>query len=598
MTILISVLCLIGWFNNCLAQDPRERNYMYSVLKPNHQEKPQINGWATSRVTEPLNRGFNAIQTDNGIYFTWRWLVEDEPTKAFNIYKLNKNDEKELITTEPVSTTCDFLYPAGKKNIGSSYTIIPVVNNKEIHEEAESCTISASCTVIKLKGDYTPNRIAVADLNGDGKYDYIVKQPGYSIDPAHAPDTRGTTYKIEAYLSDGTFLWQNDLGPGIEPGIWYSPFIAYDFNGDGKAEIAVKTSTETKRDDNGRITSGPEYVSIWDGLTGKELARANWPERSPRFGAYNRTNRNQMGVAFLDGKTPCVLVARGTYRLMVLDAYQFHDNKLDMLWHWDGDEENPVIRNQGAHGMHCADVDEDGRDEVILGSVTIDDNGTALWSTGYAHPDKCYVSDIDPSNPGLEIFYAIENWHDDGNGVCLVKAATGENLWNIGHKTWHVGDGMVADILPEEPGLECFASEDSKGGSSDKYLLSSTGKYLAKNDGVPACRNWIYWDEDLLRENITGGGWRSNTPLSIVEYQGNTFNVKLEGRIMMMADITGDWREELITTQNGELRIYHTTIPAIDKRASLMQDHVYRIEVAHRSMGYEQSPVTGYYLGM
>ena len=113
--------------------------------------------------------------------------------------------------------------------------------------------------------------------------------------------------------------------------------------------------------------------------------------------------------------------------------------------------------------MHSADVDGDGCDEVVLGSVVLDDNGTALWSTGYGHPDKCFVTDVDPSRPGLEIFYAIEPSRDDGNGVCLVDACTGDTIWNIGRRTYHVGDGMVADIDPSEPGLECWAIESSKG---------------------------------------------------------------------------------------------------------------------------------------
>jgi len=161
----------------------------------------------------------------------------------------------------------------------------------------------------------------------------------------------------------------------------------------------------------------------------------------------------------------------------------------------------------------------------------------------------------------------------------------------------HVGDGMVADIDPSIPGLECFAAEDAKGGSSGRYLFSAAGKPLGTREDVPGCRNWIFWDADLLRETIAGGGRRRGA-LSIVKYKGPALTSGIEGAIMMMADILGDWREELITVLPGELRLYTTTIPAKDRRVSLMQDPVYRTEVAHRSMGYEQSPVTGYYLGV
>jgi rhamnogalacturonan endolyase len=298
---------------------------------------------------------------------------------------------------------------------------------------------------------------------------------------------------------------------------------------------------------------------------------------------------------------------------MVLDAYQYHGNELKRLWHWEGDDETPIIRSQGAHGMHAADIDKDGRDEVILGSVVVDDNGTALYSVGLGHPDKCFVTDVDPRRPGMEIFYAIEPWHNDGMGVCLVEAKTGKTIWSIGRRTSHVGDGMVADIDPLIPGLECFATEDPKGGSTNRYMFAADGKRLGRREDVPDCRNWIFWDSDLLRETFGRGGpgrsqsgsgrprrrgFGRDSSISIVKYKGPIITSGIEGSIMMMADILGDWREELITALPGELRIRATTIPARDRRVCLMQDPVYRAEIAHRSMGYEQSPVTGYYLGV
>lgn len=606
-TLLIKRLFLsILWVTGGIllfAQDPLERTYLYPVLKPEHAEKAKVSGWATMEIKEKLNRGFIASElSDTTIYFSWRLLETDSQAIGFNLYAVNNKNVKTRLNSNPITKTTDFVWKISSLEKPSSFILTSIVDNKELEDNgllnfSDVLKNGIKYKSIKLKGDYIPSKIAIADLNGDGSFDYIIKQPNYGIDPALDADKTGTTYKIEAYLNDGTFLWQNDLGPGIEPGIWYSPFIVFDLNGDGKAEIAVKTSEETMRNSDNRITSGPEYISIWDGMTGKEIARDLWPDRSPQFGDYVRINRNQMGIAFLDGKTPCLLVARGTYKLMVLEAYQFNINKLEKLWRWDGDDEYPVIRHQGAHGMHSADIDNDGSDEVILGSVAIDDNGTALWSTGYGHPDKCYVSDIDPNRPGLEIFYVLEDWHDDGNGVCLVDAKNGSTIWGIVHKTLHVGDGMVADINPAISGLECFASEDPKGGSRDKYLLSAEGKYLAKNDSVPDCRNWIFWDDDLLRETFTGSQHRSTFPLSIVKYNGAVLQSGIEGKIMMMADFLGDWREELITALPGEIRIYSTTIPSKDKRICLMQDRPYRIEVAHRSMGYEQSPVTGFYLG-
>ncbi len=612
VVLILTLICTAA--STLIAEDPRERQYFTPALNPKHKDKPKVSGWAQRRIEEKLNHGMLVMPNKEGkVYLGWRLLKSDTKETAFNVYRSIEGGATIKLNKEPVVATTDFIDEQPHSGGNSIYWVRPVVKGKEL-DPSEKVLFQANAkdktyySSIKFQGDYRPQRMGVADLNGDRAYDFIIKQPSRGIDPAGRPNTDGLTYKLEAYLNDSTFLWRKDLGPGIEPGIWYSPFVVYDFDGDGKAEVAVKTGPEDARESDGRVRKGPEWCSILDGMTGAELARADWPPRDPRLGDYNRTNRNQMGMAYLDGKTPCLLVARGTYKLMMVDAYQYHNCKLERLWHWEGDDETPIIRSQGAHGMHSADIDGDGLDEVILGSAVLDDNGTCLWSTGLGHPDKCFVTDVDPTRPGMEIFYAIEPWHDDGKGVCLVEARTGKIIWSIGQRTYHVGDGMVADIDPTIPGLECFATEDRKGGSTDRYLFSAASKRLGQREDVPGCRNWIFWDADLLRETFGYGGserglmglsrYGPSRSISIVKYKGETLISGIGGSIMMMADILGDWREELITVQPGELRIYTTTIPAKDRRVCLMQDPVYRAEVTHRSMGYEQSPVTGYYLGV
>jgi hypothetical protein len=487
-------------------------------------------------------------------------------------------------------------------NASSKYWVVPVVN-KKAQEQSEVVSVTAkpkgepAYRRVPLRDSVMPGRVGVADLNGDGELDFIILQPAWGKDPSFKPDSTTLTYKIEAYLSDGTFLWRNDLGDGIEPGVWYSPFIAYDFDGDGKAEVAVKTAPAGVREVNGRVITGEEWISIWDGMTGKELSRANWPPRTQRLGDYNRQSRNQLNVAYLDGKTPCLIVARGTYRCMMVDAYQFTGGKLQRLWSWDGDEENPVVRSQGAHAMLTCDVDDDGRDEILLGSAVLDDSGTLLWSAGLGHPDKIYVTDIDPSRPGLEVFYACEVRHDDGLGVSIRDAKTGEKIWGINQPTTHVGDGMVADIDPSRLGLECWASEASKAGSTDRYLLDAKGNLFAKNDDVPPCRTWVWWDADKVREMVSGGRRNDDAGISIAKYKGETLQSGIRGRIALLGDIAGDWREEVVTALPGELRIYHTTIPAKDRRVTLLQDNTYRQSITTNTMGYQQSPVPSYYLG-
>jgi len=595
-----------------IAEDPAERAYFTSALPPKHKEKPPVKGWASNRVEEKLNRGLVAVPRDDGtVYLSWRLLKIDDSKIAFNVYRQTEGKAAVVLNKNPITTTTDFVDTDVPRNGKATYWVQTVQNNKEVPVSEKvvcdpNAIYSKGCLSIAFQGNYTPSKIAVADLNGDGVYDFVIKQPGRGIDPGGRPDTRGNTYKLEAYLSDGTFLWRKDLGSGIEPGVWYSPYVVYDFDGDGKAEVAVKTAPEDVRESDGRVRSGPEWCSILDGMTGKELTRVDWPPRELRYGDYNRQSRNQMGIAYLDGKTPCPLVARGTYKLMVLDAYQYHDKTLKRLWHWEGDDETPVIRSQGAHFMQSADVDGDGRDEVILGSAVIDDNGTCLWSAGLGHPDKALVTDIDPTHPGMEIFYAIEPHHDEGNGICMLDARTGKMLRSVGQKTTHVGAGFVADIDPSLPGLECWAMDSNKGDpnsrSSDsrppRYLFSANGKLQATGAAVPRDDGWVFWDADLLREVIASGGWFSDSGTSVAKYGGPTLTSGIAGRIIMTADILGDWREEMITVQPGKLRVYTTTIPASDRRICLMQDAKYRADAAHLSMGYPQPPLTSYYLGV
>lgn len=602
---LLSVLLLS---RKAYAGDPKERQWFTPALDPQHADKPKVEGWAQEKVVEKLSRGLvgKAVDGDK-VYLSWRLLDSDPEDVGFDVYRENSAGQVEKLNQSPITATTDFTDTNPLKG-KAKYWVQPVLGEQALAAsdavEVDSEDTELHYRSIKFQGDYMPSKIAVADLDGDGNYDFVIKQPFSSIDPAGRPNETGLTYKLEAYLSDGTFLWRKDLGLGIEPGIWYSPYVVYDFDGDGRAEVAVKTGPN-HRDPDGRVREGEEWVSILDGMTGEELARAPWPPREPGYGDYNRTNRNQMGVAYLDGKTPCLLVARGTYKLMVVDAYQFHDGKLEKVWHWRGDDETPVIRSQGAHFMISADVDEDGRDEVILGSCVLDDNGTCLWSVGLGHPDRMYVSDIIPDREGMEIFYGIEPWHDDGNGICLVDAKTGRMLWNFGQPTKHIGNAMIADIDPNNPGLELWATEDSKAGSDAKYMFSSDGKLIATNDDVPPCRHLVWWDGDLIREFVVtnrpenhADRWDvSKWESMVVKYKGETLMEGIKGAVSFTADIFGDWREEIISVLPGEMRIYTPTTPAQDRRVTLMQDPIYRNTVAHLSMGYHQSPVPGYYLG-
>ena len=596
------------------AQDPNERVYNYELLNPqgntrNISPKPKVAGWAQERVKEPLDRGVVAVRTDEGVYVGWRLLETDDPSVTFNVYRTTDGRRFRKVNSRPVSATTDFL--DRKAPAGSSYQVRAVASRKELPASRTVATLEKNYVSIPFQGNYPSQKVGVGDLNGDGAYDFVIKQPQQRTDPGswHRSDD---TFKLEAYLSDGTFLWRHDLGWNIEQGVWYSPYVVADLDGDGKAEIAVKTAPTDKdyRDEAGRVVGRvpanyngkpgyspygpcPEYLSILDGMTGKEIDRVPWIEQGQGFGDYNRNNRNQMAVAYLDGKTPAVIINRGTYRKMTANAYHLVNGKLELVWAWNGDEESPVIRAQGAHQIVCADVDNDGREEVVLGSVVVDDNGQALWSAGVGHPDKAIVADIDPDNPGLEILFGVEVWHDK-RGVCLVDAATGKELWNIGEYTGHVGNAMATDLDPSIPGLECFATEDSKGGKTGetKYIMDCKGKRIGTMADVPGCTDWIWWDADNLREMPVYGGQRGTFGLG--KYKGEKVQEGLEGSILLIGDLFGDWREEIVTVRSGELRVYTTTIPARDRRVTFVQDPLYRSYIYNRSMGYTQAPSPSY----
>ena len=559
--------------------------------------KPKVRGHARRRVRERLDRALIARPIADGkVYLGWRLLDTDPADIAFNVYRRTASAPPAKLNSEPVRTTTDFVDASPPKGAAQTYFVRPIIRRKERDPSREAIATptndAAPYISFPLQGDYTFQKVGIADLDGDGRYDYVIKQPRDNIDPWHkywkpSPDT----YKLEAYRHDGTFLWSYDLGWAIERGIWYSPYVVHDLDGDGRAEVAVKTGEGDPRDPDGKVQSGPEHVTILDGLTGKPIARAPWPDRAPfmaRARGYNYASRNQMAVAYLDGKTPCLLVERGTYNLIKLVAYELRKGRLRELWQWDNTNAHRRYWGQGAHWMHAADLDDDGRDEVVIGSAVIDDNGVGLWSTGLGHPDHCYVTDIDPSRPGLEMYYGMETRQKERNGMCLVDAKTGTILWGHEGFTRHVHScGMCSDIDARHPGAECYSADtDAKKKPAWARLRTAKGQVINENMAWKFGPRVVHWDADPQREIL----WRRQ----ITNYGQAEPIGRIEGSMVAVADILGDWREEIITSVRGELRIYTTTIPATDRRSCLMTDHLYRMDVVVAAMGYYQVPMTSY----
>ena len=542
---------------------------------------------AAAQLAEKPDRGVVALRmADGAVYVGWRLLAADPADVAFHVYRKSAKDgPPERLTAEPVRESTNFTDAKAPKEGDVRYVVRAVSAGKEGDPSPEFALTDApageSYLRFKLQGDYMAQKTALADLDGDGRYEIILKQPDFNTDPYQKEGywKKSTdTYKIEAWTLDGRMLWRHDMGWSIEEGIWYSPYVVYDLDGDGRAEVYAKGGEGDPREPAGHVMSGPEWLLKIDGLTGQVVKKIPWIGRLPEIGDYNYYARNLLAVAYLDGKRPHLIMQRGTYQAIVIEAY---DPDLKMVWRWNSKDEKQKYSAQGAHTLHVADVDGDGRDEIIVGSCIVDDNGKGLWTLGIGHPDACYVGDIDPARPGLEIFFGIEPKQKQG-AVRLVEAATGKTLWASEEPTVHVhGQGMCADILAEHPGQECYAGE-AKGG--DQAWMFTAGGRRIGDENIGSLAPWtLWWDAGPQKAIILGG--------KIGKFKGETLQtLKGSKRNVAITDFLGDWREEILAFAPGELRIYTSTIPAKTRRPCLMQDRLYRMDVAVQSMGYNAPP--------
>ncbi len=599
MTRQIVCVVVILLISNQAAAQPRlpsntgiPPNCDYYTLNPEYGGQPAALGWAEKRVEEKPGRGLVAVPSGGGkVYLSWRLLKSDPEDISFNMYRSTAGGDPVRLNKKPIRKTTDFTDEKPPLDGENTWRVRPVLDAREgeasVAAALQPHPLERNYLSIPLMSDLrqpaSAGKVGVGDLDGDGEYDFVVKRPGSMVDPGRirkSPDT----FKIEAYKSDGTFLWRKDLGWSIELGIWYSPMVVWDFNGDGKAEVALKTGEGDPRDENGRVLTGPEYCSVLNGGTGAEIARTDWIPRgkSADWGdeKANRMNRNMLGVAYLDGKTPALLVLRGIYGLMRMDAWWLSGTELKKAWSWSNRTSGWRYQGQGSHTIHVADIDGDGCDEILNGSIAIDQDGRIFDSNGMGHADRFYVTDVDPRRPGLEAVYCFEDPHPK-NGLSLWDLRTGVCIAGAGEETQdnQMGACLVGDIDPDFPGMEWWG---------DKFFFSAGGEPLGKE--VPPQEGLVWWDADLLRELQFRG--------QITKWRGPVIDRSIEGRVLLWADILGDWREEIVTVRDGALRVYTTTIPAADRRACLMQDPLYRLDVAFKAMGYDQPPMTGYYLGV
>ena len=532
--------------------------------------------------SENLDRGVIAFEKNNGTYISWRLLKTDPADIAFDVYRDGKK-----INASPVVDTTDYF----DAQAGRQYTVKPS-NCRAISGSAMRGKIAKDgisyCRIYQLADkNARVDKVGIGDLDGDGVYDYVVRYMPSNVDPWYTAYVASEgTCKFEAVNGKtGKIMWKKDLGRSIETGIWYSPFVVYDFDGDGKAEVALKTGEGDPRDADGKVTSGKEFLTILDGQSGKEMFRTDWPSREGFRNLdinYHLYSRNQLAVGFVDGKTPHIIVMRGTYSLMLVEAWKIKDNKLQNVWKYSSEGREEKYQGHGAHSTRCCDIDGDGKDEIVLGNMALDDNGEPLWSNGERHPDFIYVADLIPQREGHEVATCREIDSPTG-GITMSCARTGKHLWELKDPTFHVHFGFCGDIDPTYRGVLVGATD--RGAGNKKYpacawMYTGDGKLLDK--GLK-CKFFgespifVYWDGDLRREYHS---------LFMRKYNGGEVGGATQGTLITVADLYGDWREEIITAGEGQIRVYSTDIPAMDRRVSLMQDHFYRMAAAAASCGY------------
>jgi len=605
---------------------------------------------ATARRMEKLDRGLVAVPADGGVLVGWRLLDTDPAGIGFDLYR----DGKKL-NAKPLTSATSFLDKGADgtgryevRRVGEvtgatatvwrdGYLSIP------LQPPADGVTPAGEAY------SYNANDASVGDLDGDGQYEIILKW-----DPSNAKDNAFGGYTgsviLDAYKLDGTRLWRIDLGRNIRAGAHYTQFLVMDFDGDDKAELAVRTSDgtvdgtgavlgdanadwrshdgEVPQADRtgatttpdgrkvarvqGRIMNGPEYLTVFEGLTGKALSSAPyWPARHPDTydptpeqlhavwgdGYANRSDRFLAGVAYLDISLPSIVMARGYYTRTTLAAWDWRGGQLTLRWKFDSAmPDNEAFGAQGNHQLSVADVDSDGKDEIIYGSMALDDDGTGLWSSGLLHGDTMHVSDLDPLRPGLEKFGVHEvPSRNGGIGAAMLDAATGKVLWSTPTDK-DTGRGVAMDIDPRSPGAEAWAS-------NSPYLYSAQGAVIAATH--PKQVNFgLWWDGDLSRElldkeQVLKWDWQKGEAAPLLSASDVSSNNGTKATPALSADIIGDWREEVIwrTKDNRALRIYTTPFPTAYRLVTLMQDPVYRLGVAWQNVAYNQPPHTSYFLG-
>jgi rhamnogalacturonan endolyase len=551
---------------------------------------------------DDLGRGLVSVGSENGNLVSWRLLATDPDDVAFNVYR-----DGNRINDEPISDRTNFMDEGAPAD--AEYTVSTVVDGNETMDAATALEMPYGSTDIPISSpgsNYSANDASVGDLNGDGELDIVLKwDPDDSKDNSQSGVT--SNVYVDAYTMTGEQLWRIDLGRNIRAGQHYTQFQVFDYDGNGSAEVAMKTADATidgegtvigdadadYRNEGGYVLEGPEFLTMFDGPTGAAVdtvdyvpARGNVADWGDDYG--NRVDRFLAGTAYLDGTNPSLIMARGYYTRSVVAAWDFDGTNLTQRWVFDSDEQGEA--GQGNHALSVGDMDGDGNDEIAYGSLAIDDDGSVLWSTGYGHGDAAHLGDFDQDNEGLEYFKVDEDASMPGS--YLADADTGEVLWETA-PSGDNGRGMAGDIWADNPGAEFWSSNDPS-------LMDLSGAEIGTK---PSSINFgVWWDGDATRELLDDTHIDKYSPdgeTTLLTAEGVASNNGTKAVPVLSADLTGDWREEVIwrTSDSSALRIYSTDDTTDVEIPALMQDRQYRTSIAWQNTGYNQPPHPGFYIG-
>jgi len=616
--------------------------------------------WASINGADNASLG-DYKQHTGKVLVSWRMLPGDDATTGFDLYRTIGTGEEKKIATNIKNRTCyqdgsasktaDNLYrltytgstetlstfTLTKKQVagGQPYVSIPLADTKDVYENTSKIV-------------YTANDVSVGDLDGDGEFEIVVKRL-QSVKDASGniiSDGSGAAYSQQdclwaviwdAYKLDGTLLWRVKGGPGIILGN-SSSFAIADFDGDGCAEMAIRTCEGTVFGDGQQIpdtngdgkidyrtwgnlnssspgwidhynSAGPEFISIVDGKTGAELARDNFINRetSSSWGDdyWKRACSFRVGVGCFDETgLPSVVLGRGVYGHSVVEAWDWREGQLVKKWRFDTNDKgtgkdgkkHSTYAAQGNHSLNVADLDGDGLDEVMYGSMAVDHDGVGLWNTGLGHGDANHVGKFLPGREGLQMFHCLETGK---TMVALHDATDGSVIWKKDAASDNdMGRCMVADYYPGSPGCEfCYYKSD---------LFNQDGG----STGISTASNWklgfttaVWFDGSLSRQGLSEDGIIHSVP------NGRTFTMwrysmamvnGTKGNPSWYGDMVGDWREEVIlpdATRLADIKIFSTWYPTTHKFPWLMTDHCYWMSCLNENIGYNQPTNTGYYLG-